>query len=214
MLVCWSAKGGSGATVVAAGIALAASARAPVTLVDLGGDLPAALGADDPPGPGIVEWLGSAEADGAALRRCEVTVAAGVTLLARGGARRPDDVTVPEHAWRRLVTALARHAVVVVDAGTGPPPVALAEAADQRVLVTRACFLSLRRAAGGTAAPTAVVLVDEPGRVLRVGDVQRAIGAPVAARVPWDPAIARAVDAGLLAGRPPRSLLQPLRRFS
>jgi hypothetical protein len=30
------------------------------------------------------------------------------------------------------------------------------------------------------------------------------------AEVPYDPAIARAVDAGLLAGRLPRSIVQPL----
>jgi hypothetical protein len=32
------------------------------------------------------------------------------------------------------------------------------------------------------------------------------VGAPVRVRVPLDPAVARAVDAGLLAGRRPRAL--------
>jgi hypothetical protein len=35
---------------------------------------------------------------------------------------------------------------------------------------------------------------------------------PVAAEVPWDPAIARSVDAGLLVSRLPQSLARPLRQ--
>ena len=36
-------------------------------------------------------------------------------------------------------------------------------------------------------------------------------GAPVVAELPFDPAVARSVDAGLLASRLPRSVAQPLR---
>jgi hypothetical protein len=46
--------------------------------------------------------------------------------------------------------------------------------------------------------------------VLSSDDVSTTIGAPVVAEVQLDPAVARQVDAGLLAGRLPRSL-QPLR---
>ena len=48
-----------------------------------------------------------------------------------------------------------------------------------------------------------MILVAEPGRSLRSSDVERAVGAPVVATVSLDPAIARAVDAGLLAALPP-----------
>ena len=55
-----------------------------------------------------------------------------------------------------------------------------------------------------------VVLVAEPGRSLTASDVSRAIGAPVVAEVAVDPAIARAVDAGLLAARLPKSMVKSL----
>ena len=47
------------------------------------------------------------------------------------------------------------------------------------------------------------MLVAEPGRALRVPDIERAIGVPVVATISHDPAVARAVDAGLLAARLP-----------
>ena len=55
-----------------------------------------------------------------------------------------------------------------------------------------------------------MVLIDEPGRALRARDVEHALGAPVIAEIGYDPAVARAVDAGLLVARLPRSLVQPL----
>jgi hypothetical protein len=39
-------------------------------------------------------------------------------------------------------------------------------------------------------------------------DVEAVVGSPVRMRIPLDPAIARAVDAGLLARRAPRALLR------
>jgi hypothetical protein len=57
-----------------------------------------------------------------------------------------------------------------------------------------------------------VVVVREPGRSLDRHDVERIVGAPVAAEVEVDPAIYRAVDAGLLAStRLPRLLERTLR---
>jgi len=100
---------------------------------------------------------------------------------------------------------------VVIDAGTRLPP----EALDHRavsLLVTRACYLSLRRVALLRARPDGVILLTEPGRLLGPKDVEHSTGAPVLALVPWDPAVARAVDAGLLAAKVPGSLRQPLRR--
>jgi hypothetical protein len=57
-----------------------------------------------------------------------------------------------------------------------------------------------------------IVLIEEPGRALSRRDIEAAIGA-IAVVLPYDPAVARAVDAGLLASRMPRSL-RPLRRLS
>jgi hypothetical protein len=57
-----------------------------------------------------------------------------------------------------------------------------------------------------------VVLLTEPGRSLSRHDVEDCIGAPVVAEVAVDPAVARAVDAGLLASRLPRGLERELGR--
>jgi hypothetical protein len=79
------------------------------------------------------------------------------------------------------------------------------------LLVTRACYLALRRALDPPLRPSGVVLVTEPGRALDRGDVERVVGAPVRAEVGFDPAVARAVDAGLLVSRLPRGLERSLR---
>jgi hypothetical protein len=55
-----------------------------------------------------------------------------------------------------------------------------------------------------------VVVVREPGQVLSNADVEQVVGAPVVTEVACDPAVARAVDAGLLAGGMPRSLSRAL----
>jgi hypothetical protein len=74
------------------------------------------------------------------------------------------------------------------------------------LLVTRGCYLALRRAVRQTTRPAGVVLVEEPGRALGANEVAEVIGAPIVARVPVRPAIARAVDAGVLAARLPAAL--------
>jgi MinD-like ATPase involved in chromosome partitioning or flagellar assembly len=207
LFVCWSSKGGTGTTVVSAAFALVSSRSRPSVLVDLGGDAPAALGMGEPPGPGVHDWLASPGADGDALQRLLVPVTDGLQLLPRGRGQS----AVPDQRWADLAVALAALAgTVVVDAGPGVPATELLGSAAHSLLVTRACYLALRRAVSLDVQPTGVVLVAEPGRALTTRDVERAVGAPVVAEIPWDPAISRAVDAGLLASRMPKSLAQPL----
>jgi hypothetical protein len=103
---------------------------------------------------------------------------------------------------------------VIIDAGTGDPPAELLDHADRVLLVTRPCYLALRRAVGSPTRPTGIVLVGEPGRALTQRDVEHALGVPVDATVSIDPAIARAVDAGLLASRLPRVISRELRRVT
>ena len=76
--------------------------------------------------------------------------------------------------------------------------------------MTRPCFLALRRMDTVPCRPGGVVLIEEPGRALDRRDVAEVAGAPVVARMGADPAVARAVDAGLLASRLPRSLQRAL----
>lgn len=216
LLTCWSVKGGAGTTVVAAALATSIARHHAATggalLVDLAGDLPATLGLPDPRDPGLTGWTRAApDVAGDALARLELSVGPHLALLPRGtGAPGPP----------------ARHAVlggllaadprpVVVDAGVvGPeaPAVPLVAEATRSLLVTRACYLGLRRAVDAPVRPSGIVLVVEPGRTFGVDDVEHIVGAPVVARVAVDPVVARAVDAGLLATRLPRTLERSLRR--
>ena len=54
----------------------------------------------------------------------------------------------------------------------------------------------------------------EPGRSLTAGDVASVIGTPVVAELAVDPAVARAVDAGLFAARLPRSFASAVRQVA
>ncbi|MEY2401616.1 MAG: hypothetical protein QOJ08_1727 [Ilumatobacteraceae bacterium] len=205
MILCWAAKGGSGTTVVACALTLGSSRTHPTTLVDLGGDCATALGLDEPAGPGVVDWLASPTAGSADLARLAVLVRDEVRLIPRG---HPDPAP---GQWARLAAALSGAGTVIIDAGTGLPPQELHEAADQSLLITRPCFIAIRRAQRLSLRPTGIVLVDEPGRALTSRDVEHALGVPVVAEVRLDPAVARAVDAGLLIARLPASLIASLR---
>jgi hypothetical protein len=141
MYLCWSVKGGSGTTVVAASLALVLSHRRPALLVDLAGDAPAALGMAEPAGPGVADWLASPTADVAALHRLAVPATDTLHLLPCGS-----EVPGAGGRWGQLAGALAAtDAAVVVDAGTGTPDAAMAAAATHRLLVIRPCYLGLRR---------------------------------------------------------------------
>ena len=214
MLVsCWSAKGGSGTTVVSASLAMVLARRAATgaLVVDLAGDVPAALGLADPGDPGLSGWLGAgAGAPADALARLELDVGGGLSLLARGSGELGDGIRAQVLA--EVLAADLRP--VVVDCGLIPSsPVAavLAGAATQSLLVTRCCYLALRRAATSSLRPSGVVLVREAGRAFTRRDVEEVVGTPVRAEVAVDPTVARAVDAGLLAARLPRGLERSLR---
>lgn len=192
--ICWAAKGGSGTTVVAATLAL--SSRTPTLLVDLAGDLPVALGLPVPDGPGVGEWSTST-APPSRLDALRVPLGRGIDLLPRGHR-------AAVGRWHEIGQHLASlPETVVVDAGTGPPPTDLRRAGDRSLLVTRACYLAVRRAVAAQEAVDGIVLVEEPGRALGVEDLEAALGAPVVSRVLLDPAVARAVDAGLLLAKLP-----------
>ena len=213
LIACWSPKGGSGTTVVSCGLALVLARSAAVAVADLAGDVPAALGVPEPASPGLLDWLAAGDdvpAD--ALSRLEVDVRPGLTLLTRGAASPP-----PSAGTRRgeaLAEALASHRDgVVVDCGRADSPEALAVVggADESLLVLRPCYLALRRALDVPIRPSGVVVVSEGGRSLDRHDIEAVLGVPVRAQVPVDAGVARAVDAGLLARRPPRALREALR---
>ena len=85
----------------------------------------------------------------------------------------------------------------------------LRECGIRSILIVRPCYLALRRATK-CPKPDAIIVVEEPGRALVTRDIEQVVGAPVMAKVPIDPTIARSVDAGLLGTRLPPLLAQSL----
>jgi MinD-like ATPase involved in chromosome partitioning or flagellar assembly len=215
LIACWSAKGGSGTTVVAAALALLTEGRGdgPVVVADLAGDMPAVFGIPDPAGPGIGDWLAAGrDVPAGSLPDITVAVAPGVALLPSG---RLDAAAVDEACAERLAVALGSLGVVVVDCGvldTRPLSTVVAQRATHSLLVIRPCYLALRRALAVPLRPSGIVLLAEEGRSLGRVDVEQVLGAPVRAEVPVDSRIARAVDAGLLARSVPSPLARALRR--
>jgi len=213
LVSCWSVKGGVGTTVVSAALAISRlhSGTTDVLLVDLDGDLPATLGLDVA-GPGLAGWFAAGSdvpADG--LARLEEPVVPGLSVLPRGDG--PLDDADRAGVLCGLLDAAGR--TIVVDCGLvgaqRPASLSLAATATHSLLVTRACYLALRRAQALPVRPSGVVCVSEPGRALSWHDVQQVVGAPVRAEVRVDPGIARLVDAGLLVSNFPRRLARVLR---
>lgn len=205
-VACWSAKGGSGTTVIAAALALLRARSSPegAVLVDLGGDVPHALGLAPPTGPGVRDWLAAPDAEPEALDRLLIDAGGGLRVLPVGAGSGSSD---------RLVAALLPRHDVVVDCGPAACGLGMAVAAAMPVslLVVRPCYLGVRRALDSLVRPTGVVVVDERGHAMRSHDVGAAMSVPVVAQVPLDPLVARAVDGGTLSVRVPRSLVRALR---
>lgn len=190
IILCRSVKGGSGTTVTAAALALLLSARhrGGGHVVDLNGDMHAALGVSEP-------------LDTSA---CEVNSA--LRLVSR---RMQHDVG--DTQWLSLATELSSlRGPVVVDVGMLQPGNALVEAAAASYLIVRPCYLALRRASMSVGRSDmridGCILIDEPGRALTPSDVAAVLNVPVSAKLVTDGLVARAVDAGLLAHRVPKSL--------
>lgn len=199
IVVCRSVKGGSGTTVTSAalGLLLATRYRGGGYVVDLNGDLPAALGLVEP------------HTDSP----CDVN--ASLQLLPRGGTRRGRPHDIDWAALAEEVTAL--NAPVVIDAGSLVVGPELLDVTTLSVLVIRPCYLALRRASHFIHRDdfrlNGVIVVNEEGRALTPKDVSTVLRLPVRATINIDPAVARAVDAGLLGSRIPGSLSASLTPF-
>ncbi len=193
-----SAKGGSGTTTTACASALHAAAQhGSAVFIDLCGDVPAALGMAEPNTPGINEWLAENQtADGEALLLLGNSTANGLIVVHRG-----DKFVEGQPRWCDLANVLSTLPMpVFIDAGTSYVPDELRHIAKYVVLVTRQCYLSLRRATL-CPKPTSVVVVEEEGRALNARDIEYVIGSPVIASIPVTTAVARAIDAGLFTTR-------------
>jgi len=204
LTVCWSPKGGVGTSVVAAALAIrTASLGVNTLLVDLDGDQPSILGLPTPAGPGVGDWLAAGPGVPVdALAELESEVVERLSLLHRGD---PVGITLADRLEMLAAVLAGSSRSVIVDAGRSTDLGRWWAACDVSMLVIRPCYLGLRRV-GRVASDCEVVVVDEPGRALTVADVSAATGANLRCRLPWDPAVARAVDAGILTTRMPRSL--------
>lgn len=217
LLACWSPKGGSGTSVLAAVCALVLAREAGgARLADLGGDQPAILGLADDPRTGLSDWLAAGpDAPTEALGRLALDVAPGLQLLPRGQAPRALVPHAAAEAGAALAVALRDGPVpVVVDAGTASLPAdrAVVEVADHSVAVLRGCYLALRRAVHTPALEHAsgVVLLEEVGRSLGAREVADVVDRPVLARVSVRADVARTIDAGVLTTRLPDALARPV----
>lgn len=219
LIACWSPKGGSGTTVTACGLAAVLARGAPspgpgVLMADLAGDVPSVLGLPEPAGPGLAEWLAAGpDVAAAALSRLEVAAMPALALLPWSPAGRDADPPGPGRGDALLAALTADPRTVVADCGTAAAGagLVLASGAAVSLLVMRPCYLGLRRALAAPVRPSGVVLITEQGRSMGRRDVEDVLGVPVRAEIAVDQAVARAVDAGLLARRVPRPLERALR---
>jgi hypothetical protein len=180
-----SPKPGTGVTVTAALAAITASTTRHVTIVDLAGDQLSALGIT-------------------AVEHRQIEVTDRLTVI--------DATTDPVDEQHQAITAAhQRDHLVTVDAGASDHPIHDLLPNARRVWVIRACYLTLRRAVATTRRPDEIVLIHEPGRALTDRDIEHTLGSTITAIIDIDPAIARAVDAGLLPARPPRTATAALR---
>lgn len=166
-------------------------------LIDLCGDIPAAIGMAEPHGPGINDWLNEDNVgDSQQMVMLGNPVVPGLVVLHRGSR-----FVTGEPRWDALAAAISSlpHDVII-DAGTTFVPEVLTQAVQNISMVVKPCYLSLRRASR-LARPSNVFVIKEENRALTVKDVGNVLGVPIAAEIPYEAAISRAVDAGLLTAR-------------
>jgi hypothetical protein len=100
---------------------------------------------------------------------------------------------------------------IVTDYGVNPDPDELAEA--RAFCVLRPCYLHLNHYLASPIRPEGIVLINEPGRSLGRRDVEDVCGVPVVTEINIDLAVARAIDAGILAARLPQAFARSVGRI-
>ena len=202
LLVCWTPKGGSGASTIAAAAAWRSALEGPTLVVDLGRDqwnvLVSWPGA--PPGQSHVAPI-HVEQPQTLIDYAGWTVTDNLTLLHLVDAWPTENVdTVAEF----LVAASDSHNVVV-DAGRDDTGLAvrLEDRGAQRLAVMRCCTLCFAATATRWDFDQ-IVVIAEPGRVVTPDDIASSWPQVPVSEVPYSAAIALAVDRGFKnVGLPP-----------
>jgi Mrp family chromosome partitioning ATPase len=194
-------KGGQGVTTIAAALAtLTANTGARTLLIDTGGDLAAILGRPEHHGPGLADYLIDPSIT---LADISIAISDRLDLIARGTG----PVTSNTYTYGLITGGLGNYDTVIIDcAHTNTEWPAHA---DQRVHVTRNCYLAVRNAIR-IPKPTHVVVITEPGRSLSDADIETVLGMPVTANITADIETARIIDAGILTTRLPRPIARAL----
>lgn len=205
----YGAKGGQGVTTAAAALAFEAfSPSKPGLLVGLAGDLAEVAGCRG--GTGLADTAASGFPPSQLAGLVIPTSTPGIGFLPAGSGRWPD--AEPPEA---LVGWLAdNNAVVDIGAAVGDPTgdaagrfrKGILARAECRVLVARDCFTALKRSVGLDPRPDGILLLTSHGSSVGAEEYQRAVGAPVLASAPLDPAVHRAVDEATLHCELPQSL--------
>lgn len=200
-IVLWGTRGGVGTTVAATQLAFQHPRH--VILIDLGGDLDITLGLrKSKHGVRDLEQADSRTTD-EILSAAAVQVAPRVVLVPHGGRETPRQLG--DGPLADLAEWIRHHeGVVIVDAGTGPPPTALAEVADESLVVTRLSSVDAQRLRALKVPPTALIVVEHPDAWLTKDDIVNAASAGIYATMPHDSDIANAIDTGTFLQRQPQ----------
>jgi hypothetical protein len=205
-IVLFAVKGGQGTTVCAAALAARLAQERPVVVLDAGGgDVGRALGLPTSTADTLGQLLDTDAPAASVWRLVEPVDTVALLGLLQLGHLGSYGGTQLGPRWAEVAEALGD--TVVVDAGTITDPTdprwELVVQATRSYLVVRPCYLGLARAINAPVRADGLIVMDEPDRVLDArGDAVAVLGLPLAAVVPWSPAVARAVDAGLLGMRP------------
>ena len=112
------------------------------------------------------------------------------------GIPTPERPGIDVNAVAGLTPSPTASAYIVIDGGTATAPDV---APTEHYLVTRPCYLALKRALASQRRPDGVVVLLEPERSLTRSDIEDVLGVRVVATMAVQPATARLIDAGLLA---------------
>jgi pilus assembly protein CpaE len=233
-VVCFSPKGGVGTTTIAVNIAITAAARRPeqVVLIDLdlqfGG---VATHLDISPAHTVVDVAREPAAlrEPELLRSYATQHASGLHVLAAPSTPDVAELVTPTHVEQLLNVALEAYDLVVVDAGSHLDELVMAafERADTVVLAvcpeisalkSMHALLDYLSEAGSVGTKSTFVLNNMFAReILKLRDIESALGQRIAADLPYDPFVyLKAINEGVpvVLGAPTSPPAERLKKLS